>query len=165
MTALAIRHLPDPVLKQPTRPVERIDRHVTRFIDQLILTMRSHPRCVGIAAPQVGSPLRIAVMDGTGHPKVSHSHGLVILVNPQLVTVEGHCLHREGCLSIPEFTANVCRAERIGVRAQDRTGSLYTMTLDGFEAVIAQHELDHLDGRLFLDRVANLSTDVFRRKS
>lgn len=164
MSALRIRRFPDPLLKRPTQPVRRLDRAVVTFIEQLLATMRSQPRCVGLAAPQVGSSLRIAVMDGTGHPKVAGGHGLLVLVNPQILAAEGQVLQREGCLSVPDWTANVRRAARIRLEAFDQFGTSRTVTLDGFEAVIAQHEIDHLEGTLFLDRVANVRTDVFRRK-
>ena len=165
MRTLPIRRFPDPFLKRATRPVERIDRGIARFIEQLIITMRSHPRCVGLAAPQVGSSLRLAVMDASGHPKARASGGLIVLVDPQVLTTEGHVLQREGCLSVPDFTANVWRAECIHLQAIDQFGSIRKFWLEGFEAIIAQHEIDHLDGRLFLDRVANVKTDVFRRKT
>jgi peptide deformylase len=120
---------------------------------------------VGLAAPQVGSDLRVAVMDSSGHPKATTSQGLLVLVNPQIDVREGFVLQREGCLSIPAFTANVRRAARIHLKAFDQFGSSREWWLEGFEAIIAQHEVDHLDGRLFLDRVANVKTDVFRRKT
>ena len=166
MSLLPIRRFPDPLLTQPTRPVERIDAPVARLIDGLIRTMRHHPRCVGLAAPQVGSPLRIAVMDASVHPKApAGTHGLLVLVNPRLAGIEGGGIQREGCLSIPDFTANVRRAAAVTLKAWDERGSSYELRLEGFEAIIAQHEVDHLDGRLFLDRVANLATDVFKRKA
>ena len=84
MPTLAIRRFPDPILTQPAHPVERIDAHVERLIDAMIATMRHHPRCVGLAAPQVGSRLRIAVMDASHHPKTTTAHGLLVLVNPQI---------------------------------------------------------------------------------
>ena len=165
MSALAIRRFPDPLLKQPTRPVARVDAPVGRLIDSLIKTMRCHPRCVGLAAPQVGSPLRIAVMDATGHPKAGPSaHGLLVLVNPQLTVAGEAILSREGCLSVPDFTGNVRRAARVHLTAHDQSGSSYELWLEGFEAIVAQHEVDHLDGTLFLDQVANVKTDVFPRK-
>ena len=165
MHGLPICRFPDPLLKRPTHSVERVDRSVAAFVDQLIATMRSHPRCVGLAAPQVGSPLRIAVMDGSGHSKVSNSHGMLILINPRIVAAEGEWIQREGCLSIPDFTASVRRAERIRLTALDVSGIARTWTLEGFEAVIAQHEVDHLDGTLFLDRLASHRTDVLPRKT
>ena len=166
MPSLAIRRFPDPLLKRPTLPVARVDASVSRLIDSLIATMRRHPRCVGLAAPQAGSPLRIAVMDATGHPKAGPStHGLLVLVNPQLTAAGSPALSREGCLSVPDFTGNVRRASRVYLRARDRFGSAYELWLEGFEAIVAQHEVDHLDGTLFLDRVANAATDVFKRKT
>ena len=108
--------------------------------------------------------MRVAVMDATGHPKVPASSGCLVLINPRVISAEGAVVGREGCLSVPDFTGNVRRAERILVQALELTGRVRTWRLEGFEAVIAQHEIDHLDGVLFLDRVANRSTDVFRRK-
>lgn len=165
MTPLSIRQFPDPVLKQPTRPVGRVSGPIQHFIERLIITMRAHPRCVGLAAPQVGSRYRLAVMDATGHPKVPVSRGLIVLVDPEMLASDGDVTRREGCLSVPDFTGNVRRAQRIHLKALDQFGEPYELSLEGFEAVIAQHELDHLDGRLFLDRVANIRTDVFRRKT
>ena len=164
MTTLLIRQFPDPILKRPTQPVPRVTEPVKQLIEAMVRIMRHHARCVGLAAPQVGSGLRIAVMDSSRNPKTLKSQGLIVLVNPELELLEGRTIQREGCLSIPDFTANVARAQRVRVRAFDRFGSLRSWTFEGFEAVIAQHEVDHLDGRLFLDRVANVTTDVFPRK-
>jgi peptide deformylase len=162
---LPIRRFPDPILKQPTRHVERVDDAVRRFIELLIRTMRHHPRCVGLAAPQVGSVLRIAVMDSSGHPKAGRGQGLIVLVNPRITRSEGTVVQREGCLSIPDLTANVRRTARVHLTACDQDGSRREWSLEGFEAIIAQHEIDHLEGTLFLDRVADLATDVFPRKT
>ena len=164
-STLPIHRLPDPLLKQPTHPIARIDDHLDRLIDAMVRTMRAHPRCVGLAAPQVGSRLRLAVMDASRHPKGASSQGLLIFVNPRIDQGEGLVLQREGCLSVPDFTGNVRRAARVHVRAQDRSGEWYERWLEGFEAIVAQHEVDHLDGKLFLDRVTNLKTDVFPRKT
>lgn len=165
MSVLSIRRFPEPLLKQPTRVVTRVDDRVKQLIDGMIRTMRHHPRCVGLAAPQVGSDLRVAVMDAAGHPKAPAGCGLLVLVNPQIDAMEGSVLQREGCLSIPDFTGNVRRAQRIHLKAADQFGASYDVWLERFEAIIAQHEVDHLDGTLFLDRVANVTTDVFRRKT
>ena len=165
MPGLLIHRFPDPRLKQPTRRVARVDAAVRKFVEQMAATMCSHPRCVGLAAPQVGSSLCIAVMDSSRNPKVTESRGLIVLINPHVIAAQGTVLQREGCLSIPDFTANVGRAARVQVRANDRDGQLQEFWLEGFEAIIAQHEIDHLDGKLFLDRVADLKVDVFRRKT
>ncbi len=163
--ALAIRRFPDPILKRSTHPIERVDDDIRKLIERMAATMCAHPRCVGLAAPQVGSSLRVAVMDSSRNPKVIESRGLIILINPRVIAAEGTVMQREGCLSIPDFTGNVQRAARVQVQAHDQDGRLQEFWLEGFEAIIAQHEIDHLDGKLFLDRVANLKTDVFRRKT
>ena len=165
MSQLTIHRFPDPLLKQPTQLVHRLDDDVRRLIDAMVATMYRHPRCVGLAAPQVGSRLRVAVMDASVHPKGKGGRGLVILVNPRIDRAEGAVIQREGCLSVPDLTANVQRAVRVHLTAQDRSGAGFECWLDGFEAIVAQHEVDHLDGKLFLDRVANLRTDVFHRKT
>jgi peptide deformylase len=125
----------------------------------LIDTMRSFPGCVGIAAPQIGEPVRVAVVDCTGHPRAEDPNGLLVLVNPRIVQADGAELGREGCLSIPDLTANVRRATAIAVEA----GPVAAQSV-GFEARCIQHELDHLDGVLFLDRVESLAHDLFVRK-
>lgn len=165
MSVLPITRFPDPLLKKPAHRVTRINGEVLRFIGRMIATMNHHPRCVGLAAPQVGSLLRIAVMDSSRNPRVQQSRGLIVLINPVLEEAEGGLIQREGCLSVPDFTGNLRRATKVRICAQDSEGGLFNCWLEGFEAVIAQHEIDHLDGKLFLDRVTNLATDLFRRKN
>lgn len=165
MAVLSIRLFPDPLLKSPTRPVSRVTPSICRFVDDLIETMRSHTRCVGLAAPQIGSSLRIAVLDVTGHPKAPRGHGLVVLINPEIAGRQGASVQREGCLSIPDLTANVKRATEVNIRALDLSGKMWQESFQGFEAIAVQHEVDHLDGYLFLDRVADLKADVFQRKN
>jgi peptide deformylase len=125
----------------------------------LIETMRSSPGCVGLAAPQLGELIRVAVVDCTGHPRAEEPNGLMVLVNPRIAAAEGRERGREGCLSIPDLTGNVRRATTITVEA----GALSARSV-GFEARCIQHELDHLDGILFLDRVESLAHDLFVRK-
>lgn len=165
MSGPAICRFPDPILKQPTLRIGRIDPDISALIAQLIRVMQREPHCVGLAAPQIGSSLRIAVMDASRHPKITGSRGLVVLVNPAITSREGRVARREGCLSVPDFTANVERSVSVRVSALDAQGHAVQHAFDGFEAIVAQHEIDHLDGLLFLDRVANLKTDVFRRKT
>ena len=114
-------------------------------VDDLVETMRSFPRCVGIAAPQIGVPARVCIVDCTGHPKVPDAAGLLVLVDPVLRLGDETEIGREGCLSIPDLTADVRRALSVEVEG---AGSF-----TGFEARAIQHEVDHLDGVLFLDRV------------
>ena len=165
MAVLPIRTFPDPGLKVSTPFVSHLTPKIVRMIDELIETMRAHPRCVGLAAPQVGWNARIAVADATGHPKAAKTHGLVVLINPRILAQDGQAIQREGCLSVPDLTGNVPRAARLRVQALDASGATWTQWFDGFEAIVMQHEIDHLDGKLFLDRVANLKSDVFRRKT
>lgn len=165
MAVLPIRRFPDPLLKRPTHPVRRIDAHAARLINSMIATMHHYPHCVGLAAPQVGSSLRIAVMDASRSSKATTHHGLVVLVNPTLELGPEFTVGREGCMSLPDFTGNAQRSTRALVKALDRSGEACEWIFEGFEAIVAQHEVDHLDGLLFLDRVANLQTDLFRRKT
>jgi peptide deformylase len=125
----------------------------------LLDTMRSFERCVGLAAPQIGEPARVIVVDVRGHPKADTHNGLLVLVNPGIVEAEGSEVAREGCISIPDLTANVRRATSVVV--EHAGGTVESL---GFEARCLQHELDHLDGVLFLDRVESLVDDVFRRR-
>ena len=145
---------PHPLLTRRAEPATDPDRVVADLLD----TMRSFGHCVGIAAPQIGESVRVAVVDCTGHRKAPHAHGELILVNPVIVAAEGSEVGREGCLSIPELTANVRRATAIAVEAEG-----VRVESEGFEARVLQHEIDHLDGLLFLDRVESLEADVFRR--
>ncbi len=124
----------------------------------LIETMRSLPGCVGLAAPQIGEPVRIAVVDVRGHPRAEIDSGLLVLANPRVADREGSEVGREGCYSVPDLTANVRRATRVVVA---HAGG--SVECRGFEARCVQHEIDHLDGVLFLDRVESLVDDVFRR--
>src|SRR5262249_16267647 len=109
---------------------------------------------------QIGEPVRVAVIDVSDHPKAATSNGLLVLANPRITAAEGGEVAREGCLSIPELTANVRRATRISVES-----AAGRVECEGFEAPAVQHEVDHLDGVLFLDRAVSLSEDVFERRS
>jgi peptide deformylase len=155
--------MPHPALKTVCRPLEAADLEL--LAADLVDTMRAHPRCVGLAAPQIGELVRLVVVDVTGHPRASTSNGLLVLANPRIVSAEGAEVAREGCLSIPDFTANVRRAPAIVVESAAPGGELRTIESQGFEARCLQHELDHLDGVLFLDRVDSVTTDLFRRRT
>jgi peptide deformylase len=154
---------PDPRLKQVAARVDPGEL-AWRIADDLVDTMREGPRTVGVAAPQIGELVRIVVVDCSTHPKAKSHHGLLRLVNPVVVDASGSEIGREGCLSIPEITANVRRATAVVVEATDPDGAPLRIEAEGFEARALQHEIDHLDGVLILDRVASLDTDVFRRR-
>jgi peptide deformylase len=158
---LAVREVllyPHPALKEVAAPVQPDARG--RVGEDLVDTMRSFPGCAGIAAPQIGEAVRMLVVDVSEHPKALTSNGLLVLSNPAVVEADGAEVAREGCLSIPDLTANVRRATRIVVEHADGI-----VEAEGFEARCLAHEIDHLDGILFLDRVASIVDDVFRRKS
>ena len=149
---------PHPALKQVAAPAQAADAE--RVGKDVLDTMRSHPGCVGLAAPQLGEMVRVVAVDVSEHPKAETSNGLMVLANPRVVDSSGSEVAREGCLSIPDLTANVRRATRIVVEHAE--GSV---ECEGFEARCVLHEMDHLDGILFLDRVESLVDDVFRRKT
>jgi peptide deformylase len=155
-----VRIYPDPVLKKVASPVGEVDDDARALAQDLLDTMRAHERCVGIAANQIGSLRRCIVVDVTGHPKATSSHGELVLFDPVIVSASGADVAREGCLSLPDLTANVRRATNIVVTGLGKD----EIAAEGFEARALLHEIDHLDGILFLDRVASLSTDVFRRR-
>lgn len=113
--------------------------------------MRSHPRCVGLAAPQIGEPVRLAVVDVSEHPATAAHNGLLVLVNPEIIERAGAELGREGCQSLPGIMADVRRAKRLRLLNAGRE-----VWAAGFEARAIQHEMDHLDGVLILDRVDGL---------
>jgi peptide deformylase len=136
-----------------------------RVAQDLVETMRSFGHCVGLAAPQIDELVRLVAVDVTGHPKATAAHGLLVLVNPRVVKQDGSEVAREGCLSLPHLTANVRRATAIELVALDPAGAELRLETEGFEARCLLHEIDHLDGILFLDRVDSLATDVFRRKT
>lgn len=155
---------PDSRLKQEAEPVEFFSAEFREFVSALEATMLASPSCVGIAAPQIGSPVRVAIVDVSAKPKVSH-HGRLILVNPEITHWESHVMGREGCLSVPDYTGNVLRAEKIALDYFDAEGTKRQLSAEGFEARAIQHELDHLDGVLFIDRVVSRRSDLFRRKN
>ena len=163
MAVLDILKYPDPRLKQASAPVTGFDDGLRAFIADLEETMRAGPGSVGIAAPQVGDFRRIAIVDVSGKPKVPN-HGRLVLVNPEILEWEGMVKGREGCLSVPDFTGNVIRAGKIRLRTRDEHGEEHEYDMEGFEARAVQHEIDHLDGLLFLDRLVSKRHDLFRRK-
>lgn len=165
MAVRPVLSFPHPALKLSARSLSAEEGpEADRVTGDLLDTMRSFPGCVGIAAPQLDEMVRIVVVDVTDHPKATTQHGLLELVNPRVVGAEGGVVAREGCLSIPDLTANVRRSERVKVVARLPDWSEVEIDTEGFEARCLLHELDHLDGLLFLDRVDSMARDVFRRK-
>ena len=163
MAVLEILVYPDPRLKQVSKPVTQFDDSLRNFILDLEETMRAGPGGVGIASPQVGRLDRIVIVDVSDKPKIKH-HGRLILINPEIISTEGSAVGREGCLSVPEYTGNVARAKFIKLRAQDLFGEPLEFSMERYEARAIQHEMDHLDGLLLLDRLVS-RRDLFRRQT
>ena len=163
MAVRPVVRYPAPVLKRPADGVGEVTDEHRALADDLVDTMRAGPATVGLAAPQIGVSLRAFCLDVSGHPKARTSHGLIVLLDPVLVEVHEEDVLREGCLSVPDLTANVRRAVRTVVGGIDPAGERRVYQMEGFEARALQHELDHLDGRLLLDRVES-AADVFPRK-
>ena len=157
---------PAPILKAPTRPVEHLDAALKQLIDDLVDTMHAGPGSVGVAAPQIGVGLRACVIDVSKNRNgKDNNHGLLLMVNPEILTRSGNAVMREGCMSVPDYTGDVERATEVTLRYTEPDGTAREFTATGFEAVAIQHEVDHLDGMLFLDRITSLKTGLFRRKS
>lgn len=156
--------VPDPRLKQRCEEQKYFDARLAAMLNDLEATRLASPGCVGIASPQIGEMTRVAIVDTSNHKKHgAQSQGRLVLINPNVVAQQGESIGREGCLSLPDFTASVRRAAHIEVAYADERGQSRTIASSDFEAIVIQHEIDHLDGVLFLDRVANLQTDVFPR--
>ncbi len=156
---------PDERLKQVSDSIEAIDTELTAFIHELEQARLAGPGAVGIAAPQVGVFQRVVIVDVSGMKKPVDNHGHMIMINPEITEWDGMAMGREGCLSVPDFTGNVIRAEQIQLNFLDPQGERHEITASGFEARAIQHELDHLDGLLFLDRLVSRRSDLFKRKN
>jgi peptide deformylase len=146
MAVLQIRTLPDPILRQKAKKVSRIDDSVQKLIDDMIDTLRADPNRAGLAAPQVGVLLRIAVI---GLPEQE----VITLINPEIVKKEGERVVQEGCLSIPDYFGEIKRAVTVKVKAQDRYGKEFRLKAEGLLAQALEQEIEHLDGILYIDHL------------
>lgn len=163
MPVRPVRIYPDPILKTVAPACGPAGDAVQALAVDLLETMRAHPRCVGLSAPQIGISARVICVDVTGHPKATACHGSLVIVNPEIVAEEGSELGREGCLSLPGITADVRRATRIFLKGLTVLGDEVGAETSGFEARAILHEVDHLDGVLILDRVAS-PAEIFARR-
>ena len=157
-----VRLFPDPVLSGTCLPVGEIDEAARTLAQDLLDTMRGSAHSVGVAAPQIGVARRAFCIDVTGHPKARSCHGEVVLFDPVVDERSGTDVGREGCMSVPDLTGDVARSASLVVRGTGIDGDVVVLEVDAFEARAVQHELDHLDGLLFLDRVT--SGRLFPRK-
>ncbi|MBF67138.1 MAG: peptide deformylase [Gammaproteobacteria bacterium] len=158
MALLEILEFPDPRLRNAAKPVANVNGKIARLADDMLETMYSAPG-IGLAAPQVNVHKRIVVID-ISEKKNSH----LLLINPAIIKREGEVETTEGCLSVPGFYETVMRAEAIRLEAIDRSGTPFELDADGMLAVCIQHELDHLEGKLFVDYLSNTKRQLIRKK-
>lgn len=158
MAIRPILHFPDPALKKVSTPVETVDDEIRVLVDDMLETMYEAPG-IGLAAPQVGVLNRVIVVDITEDKSEP-----MVLINPELVETRGVEQMEEGCLSVPGIYEPVERADWIRVRALDREGVEFDMETDGLKAVCIQHEIDHLDGKLFVDYLSPLKRNRIQKK-
>ncbi|MFW2438847.1 MAG: peptide deformylase [Arenicellales bacterium] len=158
MALLDILIYPDPRLHVKARPVEQVDNRIQTLIEDMSETMYAAPG-IGLAAPQVNILERIIVID------ISDSKdSLLVMVNPEIIKAEGCTEHEEGCLSVPGIYAQVSRGEKIHVRALDQDGKPFELTAEGLLGVCIQHEIDHLDGKVFVDYLSRMKQDRIKKK-
>ncbi|MEE2674126.1 MAG: peptide deformylase [Myxococcota bacterium] len=164
MAVFEVLQFPDPRLKQASALVTQVDERVRELAREMLHVMYDEPG-IGLAAPQIGEPLRLVVMD-TDWSSEGGERNPAVVVNPEILSREGKITWEEGCLSVPDFTADVERAERVVVKYQDLDGEQITEDVSGLRAVCFQHEIDHLDGILFIDRISRLKRSLYvkRRK-
>lgn len=161
MTVLDILTYPDKFLKQQTTPVENIDGAMQTIFENMATTMYAAPG-VGLAAPQVGIGRSFIVYDIAYK---EDGHDLRVLINPRIIESQGEIIsENEGCLSVPEFRADVKRAELVLVEGVDRDGNPLRFEAQGMLAIVIQHELDHLNGTLFIDRISALKRNLYKRR-
>jgi peptide deformylase len=160
MSLRKILTYPAPELKQPARAVQNIDAGVSALVTDLVDTMYAAPG-VGLAATQVGSPDRVIVLDVDHENPGKH---LVKLINPVIAEAEGSIVWEEGCLSVVDYTAEVRRARHVLVKGWTPAEQEIEIEGEGLLAVALQHEIDHLDGKLFIDRISRLKRDLYRRR-
>jgi peptide deformylase len=161
MTTKPLVLLPDPILRRQSKPIERVDDDLRRFADDMLETMYDAPG-IGLAAVQVGEPIRMLVMDVS---KEDEENNPFVLINPEIMaTGDEPRPMRKGCLSIPDYYAEVERPASVTVNYLDRDGKQCTMEADGMLATCVQHEIDHLNGVLFIDHISKLKRDMVVKK-
>ena len=162
---LEIIRYPDPFLKTHASRVEAVDESVRTLIDNMVETMY-YARGIGLASVQVGDTRRVVVLDVPDEDEKDRTKGknLIALVNPEIVLVEGETTYEEGCLSLPGITADVDRAAKVKVQALDRDGNPFEIEAEGLLAIALQHEIDHLNGIIFIDRLSRLKRELVKRK-
>lgn len=160
MSKLNILTYPDKFLSEPTQPLENIDGKVQQMIDDMATTMYEAPG-IGLASIQVGWNKSLLIFDIAARDEKRALH---VLINPQIITKEGDLLsENEGCLSVPDFRADVKRAANITVAGHDREGNPLRIDAEGLLAIVLQHEIDHLNGTLFIEHISSLKRQMYKR--
>lgn len=160
---MAILHIctyPEKILSQPAEPITEINEEVVKLVDHMAETMYSAPG-IGLAATQVGVAKQVLVADIA--PRRPESE-LIVLINPEIVAAEGQVIFEEGCLSVPDYQAEVKRHEKVTVRGLNLKGEEVEIEAEGLLAIVLQHEIDHLNGKLFIDRLSKLKRDLYKRR-
>lgn len=160
MALMKIYHYPEPVLAQKAEPIAEIDDSIRQLAKDMAETMYAAPG-VGLAAPQVGVSQRLIVLDCSGSDEPPQ---LISAVNPEIIAAEGESFEEEGCLSVPGYYCRIKRKAAVTVRYRDLAGAEQTLSTDGLLAVAFQHEIDHLDGVLFIDHLSSLKRGIFKKK-
>ena len=161
MSKLDILTYPNKTLSRPTTPLDNIDGKVQEMIDGMANTMYEAPG-IGLAAIQVGWDKSVLIYDISPREE---SRALQVLVNPKIITQEGQIIsENEGCLSVPDFRADVKRSEFISVEGHDREGNPIRLDAEGMLAIVLQHEIDHLNGTLFIERISSLKRQMYKRR-
>lgn len=158
MAIRKIIYLPDPRLRKVSTPIETFDDKLHALIDDMFETMYA-AKGVGLAAPQIGINIRLSVVDVIGDKSQQ-----LVLVNPEIIASEGQIEYQEGCLSVPSVYDKVRRAEKVTLRAQDKFGEFYEMNAEGLLGECFQHEIDHLNGKLFVDLLSPLKRNMARKR-
>ena len=162
MAILKIRELPDPILRQRSKSVENWGEELYKLIENMIATLEAIPG-LGLAAVQVGVPIRMFIYDES-LGKEKPVKGYSVLINPEIVYQEGEEKEEEGCLSIPDYRDTVIRAAVVRVKGSNKEGESVEITGEGLLARVFQHEIDHLNGVLFIDRLSSLKRGLFLRR-
>lgn len=160
VTVRRILTYPDTVLRERAEPVTNIDGKTQQLIDDMAATMYHAPG-VGLASNQVGEPSRIILFDTSAKDE---PNDLVVVINPEIIEANGLIVEEEGCLSVIDYTAEVKRAECVMVKGLDRDGNPITLKKEGLPAIVLQHEIDHLEGMLFIDRISKLKRELYKRR-
>ncbi len=160
MAVLEIKKYPDPVLRNKSEEVKDLNGSMQKLIDDMIETMHEAPG-IGLAAPQVGESLRLIVVDIS---QKEGGHPLIVLVNPEIVEAEGRIDSEEGCLSVPNYYSTIKRHGKVLVKGLDRDGNPVEIEAEGLLARVLQHEIDHLNGVLFIDHLSPIKKEFFKKR-